>query len=143
MGWAKKGGRRWTPLGGFNPPATEGVPQRAGSISSTSTSNTRHQHRNSTTSVSEIFEFPLSIISPQEGPVHRKPAAKKRKSTPELQVKVQNQFRVFSFKNDIEKTSKKPRKSRILASQSHPKIPPKSCRNRRSQRTLIFSVFFA
>ena len=131
------------PGGGFNPPATEGVPQRAGLISSTPTSNTRHQHRMALLQVShEIFVFPLPIIPPQARPVHRKPAAKKRKS-----LVFSHFWSIFSpsetrFKNDFEKPSRKMRKSRILASQNPPQTLPKSPPNRRSKKTAFFRAFF-
>ena len=78
--------------------------------------------RNSVWSVlSPILSFP------QEAGDHRKPDAKKRKS-----LVFSHFWSIFSpseprLKNDIEKTSKKVRKSRILASQNPPKTKPKSC----------------
>ena len=45
------------------------------------------------------------------------------------------------FKNDIEKTWKKVRKSRIWASQNHPKILPKCLRKRCPNRHVIFHRF--
>ena len=45
------------------------------------------------------------------------------------------------LKNDIEKTSKKVRKSRILASQTPPKTLPKSFQNRGSKKHAIFHRF--
>ena len=107
--------------------------------------NIKHQTPTSnglSTSVSEIFMFPLSIISPQARPVHRKPAAKKRKS-----LVFSHFWSFFSpsetrFKNDFEKTSKKLRKSRILASQNGPQTLPKSSPNRRSKKTAFFHSFF-
>ena len=45
------------------------------------------------------------------------------------------------LKNDIEKTSKKVRKSRILASQTLPKTLPKSYQNRGSKKHAIFHRF--
>ena len=45
------------------------------------------------------------------------------------------------FKNDIQKTSKKMRKSMILASQNRPKILPKRIRNRCPKKHAIFRRF--
>ena len=45
------------------------------------------------------------------------------------------------FKNDFEKTSKKVRKSRILASQNPPKTSPKSSQNRCPKKHAIFRRF--
>ena len=45
------------------------------------------------------------------------------------------------FKNDIEKTSKKMRKSRILASQNPPKTHPKCLQNRGPKNHAIFHRF--
>ena len=45
------------------------------------------------------------------------------------------------FENDIEKTSKKARKSRILASQTPPKTLPKWLQNRCSKKHAIFHGF--
>ena len=55
-------------------------------------------------------------------------------------------FSIFSpskarLKNDIEKTSKKMRKSRILASQTPPQTLPKSFQNRGSKKHAIFHRF--
>ena len=78
--------------------------------------------RNSIWSVlSPILSFP------QEPGDHRKPDAKKRKS-----LVFSHFWSIFSpseprLKNDIEKTSKKVRKSRILAFPTPPKTKPKSC----------------
>ena len=130
------------PPGVFNPPPTEGGARRAGLISSTSTSNTRHQHRMALLQVShEIFVFPLSIISPQARPVHRSPAQKYRFLC---------LFRLLGsifgpsqtrFKNDFEKTSKKVRKSRILASENPLKTFRKSIQNRCPNKHAIFNRF--
>ena len=90
----------------------------------------------------EIFVFPLPIIPPQARPVHRKPDAKKRKS-----LVFSHFWSIFSpseprLKNDIEKTSKKVRKSRILAFQNLPKILSKSLPNGTPQKHAIFFMFF-
>ena len=108
----------------------------------TPTSNTRHQHRMALLQVShEIFVFPLPIIPPQARPVHRKPDAKKRKS-----LVFSHFWSIFSpsetrFKNHVEKTSKKMRKSKILTSPNPPKTLPKSFQNRCSKKHTFFQSF--
>ena len=108
----------------------------------TPTSNTRHQHRMALLQVShEIFVFPLPIIPPQARPVHRSPAQKYR-----FLCLFRLLGSIFSpsetrFKNDFEKTSKKMRKSRILASQNPPKTLPKCLQNRCPKKHAIFHRF--
>ena len=107
--------------------------------------NIKHQTPTSNglvASVSEIFVFPLPIIPPQARPVHRKPAAKKRKS-----LVFSHCWSIFSpsgtrFKNDFEKTSKKVRKSKIFGSQNPPKTFPKCLRKRCPKKHAILEGFW-
>ena len=138
----KCGRRRCPPLGAFNPPPTEGGAGRARSICFNP--NIKHQTPTSNTLLQvshEIFVFPLPIIPPQARPVHRSPAQK---------YCLLYLFLLFGsifspsgtrFKNDFEKTSKKVRKSKILASQNPPQTLPKSPPNRRSKKTAFFRAF--
>ena len=115
------------PLGAFNPPATEAVPTACRIHFKLALSN--HSWPISTffrAVRSEVFETPI-LSFPQEPWDHRKPDAKKRKS-----LFFSHFSAIFSpseprLKNDIEKISKKVRKSRILVSQTPPKTKPKSC----------------
>ena len=82
------------------------------------------------------------FVSPQEPRDHRSPAQNFC-----LLCLVGSCWSIFSpsearLKNDIEKTSKKVRKSRILASQTPPKTLPKSSQNRHSDPKAIFHRFF-
>ena len=126
--WGGGGGPPW---GEFNPPATEGVPTACRIHFQLALSN--HSWPISTFfrvvhSRNSIWSVLSPILSfPQEPGDHRKPDAKKRKS-----LVFSHFWSIFSpseprLKNDIEKTSKKVRKSRILASQTPPKTKPKSC----------------
>ena len=143
MGRAKKGGRRWSPPGGFNPPPTEGGAGRARSISiipnikhDTPSSNTLSQVSH------EIFVFPL----PKSLPRHV-PYTGARVQKPRFLRLFRFRGSIFSpsetrSKNDFEKTSKKVRKSRISASQNLPQTLPKSLPNRRSKKTAFSRAFF-
>ena len=78
---------------------------------------------------------------PQEGGDHRRPGAKKRNS-----VVLCLFFSIFCSsklrsKFSIEKTSKKMRKSMILASQNPPKMSPKCLQNRRPKKYANFHRF--
>ena len=112
MGRAKKGGRRWSPPGGFNtPPPTEGGAVRARSISiifdmkhDTPSSNTLSQVSH------EIFVFPLPKSLPRHVPYTGAQLQK-----PRFLRLFRFRGSIFSpsetrFKNDFEKTSKKVRK---------------------------------
>ena len=89
--------------------------------------------------------FPLPIIPPQARPVHRSPAQKYR-----FLCLFRLLGSIFSpsgtrFKNDFKKTSKKVRKSRILASPNPPKTYPKCIKmpsKSKFQKTSIFSRYF-
>ena len=138
--WEQKGvGRRCSPLGGLQSAAH----RRWCTACWTTIINFNIEHQTPTsnglsTSVSEIFVFPLSIISPQARPVHRSPTQKYR-----FLCLFRLLGSIFSpsgtrFKNDFEKTWKKMRKSRFLASQNPPKIHRKCLRNRAPNKCIIF-----
>ena len=127
------------PPGVFNPLPTEGVPSVRDSFARTATSNTKTPTSKALLQVShENLVLPLPIIPPRARPVHRKPDAKKRKS-----FVFSHFWSIFrhpkrASKTTTKKTSKKMRKSRILASQTLPKSPS----NRRSKKTAFFHAFF-
>ena len=75
----RKGGRRWSPPGGLQSAAH----RRWCTACKTPITNFNIKHQTPSsnglsTSVSEIFVFPLPIIPPQARPVHRSPAQKYR-----------------------------------------------------------------
>ena len=83
------------------------------------------------------------FVSPQEPGDHRSPAQNFR-----FLCLVGSCWPIFSpsgarLKNDVEKTSKKTRKSRILASENPPKISPKCLQNRCPTKPAFFCRFFA
>ena len=81
------------------------------------------------------------FFSPQEGWDHRNPVTK---FAPSAFSGLLNRLFCSSrvcFKNDFEKTSKKLRKSWILASQNFPKIHPKCLPNRCFKKHAIFHWF--
>ena len=83
------------------------------------------------------------FVSPQEPGDHRSPAQNFC-----FLCLVGSCWSIFSpsgarLKNDNEKTSKKTRKSRILASQNPPKIRPKCFQNRCPTKPVFFRRFFA
>jgi len=137
----KKGGRRWSPPGGYNPPATEGVPTACEIEFKLALSN--HSWPLSTFFRAirpEVFETPI-LSFPQEPGDHRSPAPKNC-----FLCLVGSFWSIFApsephSKNDIEKTSKKVRKLRILASQTPPKTLPKSIQNRGPKKHAIFHGF--
>ena len=136
-------------VGGGGPPLGVSIrrPPKVGngvlnSKSTSPTSNTRHQHRWPCCKCLREFRVSPLYISPRGSPVHRKPAAKKRKS-----LVFSHFWSIFSpsetrFKNDYEKTSKKMRKSWILASQNPAQTHPNSLPNRRSKKNGVFSCIF-
>ena len=83
------------------------------------------------------------FVSPQEPGDHRSPAQNFR-----FLCLVGSCWTIFSLsgarlKNDVEKTSKKTRKSRILASENPPKISPKCLQNRCPTKPAFFLLFLA
>ena len=83
------------------------------------------------------------FVSPQEPGDHRSPAQNFR-----FLCLVGSCWTIFSpsgarLKNDNEKTPKKTRKSRILASQNPPKISPKCLQNRCPTKLALFLLFSA
>ena len=129
----KFGRRRCPPLGAFNPPPTEGVR----SVLDNSHIAFRYVQiisQRANLKGQALYARPGScsplFFSPQEAGDHRNPPLNLR-----VLRLVGSLGLIFCssdtlFKNDIEKTSKKMRKSRILASQNPPKILPKRLRNR-------------
>ena len=74
------GRRRWSPLGGFNPPPTEGGARRAGSTCfnpNTETPDTNIEHL--VASDSEIFLFPSLYSLPRRVPYTANPPPKSGK----------------------------------------------------------------
>ena len=119
------GVRRWSPMGDFNPPPTEGVR----SVLDTQPHRFQirpDQSQRANLKGQALYARPGScsplFFSPQEAGDHRSPPLNLRVLR---LVGPLGSFFCSSdtlFKNDIEKTSKKMRKSRILASQNPPKI---------------------
>ena len=149
-GHKKRGGRRWQcspPPGAFNPPATEGVPSACWDW---------HQIRyqihpdlsqmanlKSQTLYARQRSYTPLFVSPQEPGDHRSPAQNFR-----FLCLVGSCWSIFSpsetcMKKDIDKTLKKTRKSRILASQNPPKISPKCLQNRCPTKPAISLLFLA
>ena len=141
----KCGRRRCPPLGAFNPPPTEGV-RSVLDIQPNRFQIRPDQSQRANLKGQALYARPGScsplFFSPQEAGDHRNPEAKKRNfRTWRLLVSIFDPSRT-RFENDMEKTLKKARKSRILASPSPSKTLPKTLSNRYSKKHTIFKSIF-
>ena len=143
---AKVGRRRCPPLGVFNPPPTEGVQgvlnRMKDRLQPTSASHHKTPISKFLSRSGSWLSDPSLLFSPQEGGDDRNPAPSSSHSPP-----LDDFFSKFSpskafLKIYIEKTSKKVRKSRILASQNPPKTHPKCLQKRGSKKDRFFACIF-
>ena len=138
----KWGGGGGPPLGGVQSAAHRRCAVRAGSPAKSSSAKCQDQSQmanlKSQAHSARLRSYTPLFFSPQEGWDDRNPVTK---FAPSAFSGLLNRFFCSSrvcFKNDFEKTSKKLRKSWILASQNFPKIHPKCLPNRCFKKHAIF-----
>ena len=141
-------GRWWSPPRGVcNPPPTSGGAGRAGhraaSLKAKCQDQSQMANLKSQTLYARQRSYTPLFVSPQEPGDHRSPAQNFR-----FLCLGGSCWAIFSpsgarLKNDVEKTPKKTRKSRILASQNPPKISPKCLQHRCPTKPAFFLLFLA
>ena len=139
------GRRWWPPPGGVQSAAHRKCAVRARSPAKSSSAKCQDQSQMANLKgqahSARLKSYTPLFFSPQEGWDDRNPVTK---FAPSAFSGLLNRFFCSSwmcFKNDFEKTSKKLRKSWILASQNFPQIHPKCLQNRCFKKHAIFHGF--